>query len=501
MSDVTALDLFQDLQQGLAPGAGSQDARDSLRAFYEMIFSWSPPSYQEPLFPVLEDLDSVESGNVLILAAPGHAKTTLLCAYGAWLLGKDPNLRIIVATHTATYSALLLSFIEEIVASKPFREIFGDLIPPTGTSRWTAYEKFLLRSNWRSPHPSLLAIGAGSSTIGYRADVILGDDIATQQNSMTPTQRSHLAAWYFGSLSKRLEPEGHIVIIGARFYSQDLYGTLLGFYEPYVFKASPEKPLWPERFTAKMLERTKAENYVAFCSQYGQQPIDLESGFLKESDLHYYIDTPPGLFIYQGVDVAAKAKSTAKKPVEPNHFAHATVGLDESGTIYVLDLIYAHLSESQQREVIEEQGKKWHPLIVNFETDAAQELFFQSLVSESSLPLNSVTSQGIPKSLRLASMATHFRNQKVLIRGMISPGGNIIPSPAMNPFVEEWRGYPHEGDDALDATERAVRAALGLDTKPASSTASGEGEIPDSQPILLTARTLFDHALEPALFH
>ena len=497
--NLTALDLLQDLRGGLSSSADHQESRASLRAFYEKIFSWVPPSYQEPLFPVLENLGS-QPANVLTLAPPGHAKTTLLCAYAAWLLGRDPNLRIIVATHTATYSALLLSFIEEIIASKPYREIFGNLIPSTGTSRWTAYEKFLLRSNWRSPHPSLLAIGAGSSTIGYRADVILADDLVTQQNSMTAVQRAHLASWYFGSLTKRLEPEGHIVVIGARFYSRDLYGALLSFYEHYVFKASPDRPLWPERFTAEALKRAKAENYVAFCAQYGQLPIDLETGFLKESDLHYFIDTPPGLFVYQGVDVAAKAKSTAKKPVEPNYFAHATVGLDESGTIYLLDLVYAHLSESQQREVIEEQGAKWHPLMINFETDAAQELFYQSLVSTTNLPLNAVTSQGIPKSLRLASVATHFRNQKVLIRGMISPGGAIIPAPAMNPFVEEWRGYPHGGDDALDAVERAVRAALGLDTKPASATTEGE-ETPESRPASQIARTLFRHALEPALFH
>lgn len=493
ISQPAELGLIQQLKREMLPVKVRPEERDSFPAFYERMLDWQIPAYQLPIIP---DITADGPFEILFLGPPGHAKTMFLSTYAAWRLGCNPNLRVFVATHTVSYSIMVLQFIEQIIASPPFKQIFGNLIPKSGTARWTNVEKYLLRSNWRSKDPSLLALGAGSSTIGPRANLLLCDDLVTQQNSMTPTMRGHLANWYFGSLTKRVDPPRQILVVGGRFYAQDLYGRLKGLYKTHEFSATPEAPLWPEIYPAELLEQMRRESYVNFAAQYEQRPIDLESGFLKESDLHYYVVAPPGLRIYQGVDLCIKAKSEAKKPVKPNFFTITTLGVDINRVAYLLDFVQMHASRAQQKETIKIQGARWDPLLVTIETDGAQVYLYQELVEECNLPLNPVTSEGIPKALRLASMATHFHNKKVLLPGMINPDGTIGPAVAANDFIEAWRGYPRSPDDILDSTERALRGAFGLGVLPASGTAARAKETP-----LILRRELFNRGFGKPLFH
>jgi len=472
MAELTTLDLVSHLRTRSLPPVTQQLDKLDFAQRYEHVLGWPVPPYQLCLIP---DLLPDGPPELLILAPPGHAKTTLICFFIADTLGQDPNKRFIIASHHEGYSSLLAAFVENILASPGFKQLYGNLVPPPGNTTWNETEKFLIRSNWRLKDPSILAIGGHKSgTIGHRADILIGDDLVTLANSETPTQRAHLANWYFGSLIQRLDPpRPRKIIIGARFYAQDLYGTLKKLYTVREFKAMPEDPVWPELYPSEFLAKEKQEHYVTYMAQYEQTPVDLEAGFLRESDLHYYLEAPPNLRIYQGIDPTTKDKSTAKKPVRPNFFALTTAGVDQNGIAYLLEFIQQIASHAQQKETIKLQGLRWNPLLINFEADAGQKLFFDELVEDKEvhLPLNEINAEGIPKALRLASMATHFRNKKVLLPGMINSDGSIGPAPAANVFVEAWRGYPYAPDDILDSTERCLRAAFNLGVLPAAVTA------------------------------
>lgn len=463
-SNKAALALSRKLRASMFPqediDAGAKDLTFKQR--YEKVFGWELPTYQEEIIPYLEDDDLEE---FMLLAGPGHSKSTVSAFLAADWLGRDPDERIFVATHTETYSAQLLQFIEDIMSSQGYREMYGDLIPPRSEAKkWTTTQKFIRRPNWKSPHPSLLALGVGSSTIGYRATKIVGDDLVTQQNSMTETQRNHLSNWYFGSLSKRLDrflPGSRIVIIGARFYTQDLYGQLLDLYTHKVFSSTPENPLWPEMFPSEMLEKERHTSYVQFKAQYEQDPIDLESGFLRQSDLHYYLEPPQRLRHFIACDLSHRPRSRTRRKSTSDPFALNVAGYDFlNKTVHFLEFIVSDASNAQMKEIIQTQAARWSPILISIESDAAQDLFVQQMIEETNLPIQGLTTEGVPKPLRFAGMSNYFRNKKALLKGMLSSDGRMIPHPSMNPFIKEWKGFgsPNSSDHCLDTAELNLRA-------------------------------------------
>jgi len=482
-SNEEALALSRKLRASMFPQEHATVGRDlTFKERYEKVFGWKMPAYQDEIIPYLED-DDLEEFSRVSLSAPGHAKSTLIGFLAADMLGRNPNERIFVATHTETYSAQLLQFIEEIMSTPAYKEIYGDLIPPRSeATRWTNTQKFIRRSEWKSPHPSLLALGVGSATVGYRASKIIGDDLVTQQNSMTVTQRSHLANWYFGSLSKRLDrflPGSRIFIIGARFYTQDLYGKLLDLYESKVFSATPEKPLWSKQFPTEMLEKEQRASYIQFSAQYEQKPIDLESGFLRESDLHYYIEEPPHLRIFIACDLSHRPRHRTRRPGASDPFALNVSGYDPlNKCVYVLDFIVSDASNAQMKEIIKIQAAKWNPAVITIESDAAQDLFVQEMTEETNLPIQGKTTEGIPKALRFAGMAVHFRNKKVFLKGVLGMDGRMTPHQSMNKFVEEWRGFgsPKASDHCLDTVELNLRAIFRIGGVPATGSVVAKKE-------------------------
>jgi hypothetical protein len=513
-----ALSLVDKLAEGMTRDESSP-ATDSLAAFYQEVLSWPPPDYQtipysfdlryaashndaesynapdikapigRSLIDVLEDDDEEE---VMVLAPPGHAKSTIGCTYAAWRLGRNPNLRVMVATHTTTYSQSLLRFIENIISTDFFKDVFGDLIPAEGTARWTASEKQLIRTEWKSGHPSLLALGVGSSTIGYRSDLIICDDLVTQQNSMTDTQRNHLSNWYWGSLAKRLEPGGKIIVIGARFYKGDLYGTLLDEYTTLEFFSEPENPLWPERYGSESLEKARRQNFPMFLAQYCQTPIDLSTQLLREEDLHYYVEAPDNLTIFIGVDPTVKAKSSSSRT--PDKYAISVGGYDGS-QIYILELIKASGNKDQQIDRVKKVCDKWHPNLVLVEAESAQVWLFEDLIAKyPNIPAKAVTSGGVSKSLRLTTLSTYFKNETILLPGRITNQGTIEESYKANEFLIEWRGYPNAGDHLLDATEIMSRGV----TEDLTEAAAAQGKsLEDFEPDEITNNPQRRRSLSP----
>lgn len=82
----------------------------------------------------------------LIIMPPGHGKSARVTVnYPLWPVGRNPNLRIIVASHIRDFVA---SFIREIVSKMQlpiYREMFGDL-KPARPNKWTQNEIIVERT-------------------------------------------------------------------------------------------------------------------------------------------------------------------------------------------------------------------------------------------------------------------------------------------------------------------------------------------------------------------
>ncbi len=441
---------------------GARDARPEYNDFvlyYESVLEWPMPDHIKRIAHEISD-ENIEELQILI--PPGHSKTTTICVLMAWLLGRNPNLRIMVATHTLNYSQRLIEMACTLLDHPLSRHIFGDLIPQAKDAvKWTSTERYIKRSDYRLKDPSLSAVAVGSSTIGGRCDLIIADDLVTQSNSMTDTMRGHIWNWWTNSLMTRFDKGGRIIMAGTRFYKGDLYGVLKekGF-KTISLPSTIEHPIWPQQKDAADLEKIKSTDYFAYMAQYCLDPIDYGGDYLKEEWLSYYIAEPPNMRYYIGIDPCAKDK----KGTDP--MSMVVIGTDINKTIHVVDVIERQATKRAQIEIIKTAIQRYNPVLCGIEANAAQRYILEDL-EEEGVPqsrLFEIQTQ-LPKGIRFSEMSNLFRSHKALLPGVIE-NGFLGPHPKAYPLVDQWKRYPSPDDHILDALEIAIQSALKIIVSP-----------------------------------
>jgi len=396
-------------------------------------------------YDLLMQLAIKKFNRCLLLAPRGHAKSTCVTVnYPLWMLGNNPNLRIIIASDTVSQASLFLRQISHTIEhNKSYHDIYGHLKPDI-QDKWTDTEVIVKRDQ-NLKDASLLALGVGSATIGRRADLIICDDIVSEDNCATELQREKLKTWFYKVLMPVLDPDGAVIVVGTRWHYHDLYSELLEKpqYTQKVYKAIEKgKALWPARFSLKKLEEIKNEiGSIIFNCQYLNDPSGLRGQLLKLDWLQYYDVAPPDMRIYQGVDLAISERA------EADYTVICTIGVDAQNNIYVLDFYRDKLSFPMQVKAIHVQAEIHKPLKIAIESNAYQKAMSQQLRQMSMLPVVE-TKTTKDKITRMIALSPHFENGRIRIKK------------DMTELIDEYLKFPRgEHDDMLDALEIAVRSA------------------------------------------
>jgi predicted phage terminase large subunit-like protein len=202
------------------------NARTNLDAFAECVYELPPFPHHREITKVLQD-DSKK--RVLIIAPPGHAKSTYVSLiYPAWWMGKYPDKAAIMVSNTATQASKFASSIREIIASdRKFKSVFPETRPDEARG-WTREELFLgNRSNKSRPDPNLFATGMTGPVLGRRAELIIVDDPTSQQDATSETVMDQQKLWFKQTLMSRLKPGGRCVVILTRWHDKDLASMLV----------------------------------------------------------------------------------------------------------------------------------------------------------------------------------------------------------------------------------------------------------------------------------
>jgi len=397
--------------------------------------------------------------------------TSIVSLFAAISLGLDNTNRIMFASHTRDYSALLMNQVEEIMKTPAYRRIFGDILPKqlyassNQTSRaltitnvrWTTYERHLPNRPPRIKDPTMLAISPDSGTPGFGASLILADDLVSQANSSSPTRRKHLEHWFKASLLKRLDPDGKILVVGARFYKHDLYGTLLDEgWEHIILTASPEKPLWPQKWPAALLEQKRQEDPVFFPAQYLQDPQDVEGAGLDPSWFSFYIEAPENMAIFAGVDPGITDSRGSKT-------AYVIVGRTVTGEVLLIDGASKFMRGGQLLQLINTIQERYKPVAIGFESNGPQQSIMELITNSQELqPGTNLV--GVPsltsKYLRMSSLAAYARSGRLKLPGSLTRRGEIEPDSIAKQFLSAWASFPSGDTDFLDAYDKAVQLAL-----------------------------------------
>lgn len=170
-----------------------------------------------------------------ISAFRGVGKSWITCAYVAWRLWRNPQLRIMIISANEGKALENAIFIKQLINTL---DILKDL---RGGERDSVLA-FDVGPADPSPSPSVKAVGITGQITGSRADVILSDDVEIPKNSVTEVQREKLeeATKEYAAVMK---PNSEIIYLGTPQTAQSIYSKLPG--------KGYEARIWPSRYPTK----------------------------------------------------------------------------------------------------------------------------------------------------------------------------------------------------------------------------------------------------------
>ncbi|HEU4839586.1 MAG TPA: phage terminase large subunit, partial [Micavibrio sp.] len=235
---------------------------------------------------------------LLLQAFRASGKSSLMGLFSAWLLCRDPDLRILVLAAESSLSEKMARTIRKIVERHPLTTA----LRPSNPDQWAA-DSFTVNRKRISRDPSVLARGIHANITGTRADVIIYDDVEVPNTSDTADKREKLR----DRLAENrfiLTPGGTQIYIGTPHSYYSLYADtprreigeediFLKHYKRLSIPLLDKKgeSAWPERYGAAEIEKIRRDTGPSkFASQMMLTPVNIADSRLDVSLLQRYED-------------------------------------------------------------------------------------------------------------------------------------------------------------------------------------------------------------------
>ena len=321
------------------------------------------------LIQIFEDIAAGKKKRVIVNIAPRHGKSELISYLApAWFLGKYPQKKIIMGSHTADLAVNFGRRVRNLVGSEAYKGIFPQVelqSDSKSASRWG--------TNFNGEY---FAIGVGGALAGRGADLFIIDDPHSEQEAKTGRPDVFLPAWEWfqsGPL-QRLMPGGAIIIVMTRWSKLDLTGMIVQQternedvdpWEVVEFPAIKDdgQALWPEFWDVEELLAKKAALDIRYWNaQYMQKPTSEEGALIKREWWKIWEkETPPECeFIIMSLDAAQEATNRA------DYNALTTWGVfyneeTQNFAIILLNAIKKRMEYPELKKLVLEEYREWQP--------------------------------------------------------------------------------------------------------------------------------------------
>jgi hypothetical protein len=197
--------------------------QDNLLAFADHVYpGYKVGPHHLKLAQIFEDIAAGKKKRVIVNIAPRHGKSELISYLApAWFLGKYPQKKIIMGSHTADLAVNFGRRVRNLVGSEAYKGIF-----PQVELQSDSKSAFRWGTNFNGEY---FAIGVGGALAGRGADLFIIDDPHSEQEAKTGRPDVFLPAWEWfqsGPL-QRLMPGGAIIIVMTRWSKLDLTGMIV----------------------------------------------------------------------------------------------------------------------------------------------------------------------------------------------------------------------------------------------------------------------------------
>ena len=186
---------------------------------------------------IAEKLERVATGDLkrlIVNMPPRHTKSEFASfLFPAWMIGKNPNMKIIQATHTTELAVGFGRKVKNLLERDDYMEVFPE-------SKLSADSK--ASGRWDTARGGMYyAVGVGSNLAGRGGDLIVIDDPHSEKTAMSTAGFDDAWDWYTGGPRQRLQPGGAIVLVMTRWSEKDLTGQLIRAPVTYTHLPLPTK--------------------------------------------------------------------------------------------------------------------------------------------------------------------------------------------------------------------------------------------------------------------
>ncbi|HIW52698.1 MAG TPA: phage terminase large subunit [Candidatus Alistipes excrementipullorum] len=336
-------------------------------------------------YRLLEEFAAGRVRRLMITMPPQHGKsvgaTTLLPAY---MLGLDPDLRIAIASYSASLASRFNRRIQRIVDSAEY----GALFPETTIKRGSKPPEYIRTADEFEVvghHGGVLSVGREGALTGNRVDCFILDDLykdAMEANS--PIVRENCWEWYTSVVRTRMHNSSRELIVFTRWHEDDLIGELVRR-EPVVtlrewsdldtlegdewvclnFEALKTTPpcgidprttgeaLWEERQSRDLLLEKRRLDPLRFECMYQGHPSSRE-GLLYGDGFGEYDFLPR--------EIVRKSNYTDTADTGDDYLCSLCYEVDADGVIYITDAVYTReameVTEGLVGEMIARAGSR-----------------------------------------------------------------------------------------------------------------------------------------------
>jgi len=442
-----------ELERSVALDEARPDITNNFLSFVKYVWpEFIEGSHHKIINKKFNDIATGKIKRLIINMPPRHTKSEFASyLLPAWMIGKNPKLKIIQATHTADLAIDFGRKTKNLVDEPRYRELF-----PTRLQ-----EDSQAAGKWKTEQGGeYFAAGVGGAITGRGANLLIIDDPHKEQDIRGDGKSFEKAmSWYTAGPRQRLQPGGSIVIVMTRWSTKDVTGQLLKAqseegsdqWEVVELPALlPDgKPVWPEYWTSEELLKTKASIPVSnWNAQYMQSPTGDEGALIKrewwKDWKHKY--PPKTDYIIQSYDTAFT------KGTKSDYSAITTWGVftteADGQNIILLDAFKDRYEFPELRRVAYQQYLDWKPDMVIIEAKASGLPLTHELRQMDIPVINFTPSRGNDKHVRVNSVAPLFESGKIW-------------APMHEHFaqevVEECAAFPFgEHDDYVDSTTQAI---------------------------------------------
>ena len=403
-------------------------------------------------------LDRVVSGEckrLMIAMPPRHGKSQMgSYLFPAYLMGKKPDSKLIVGSHTAELAQRFGRMIRNLVADERYKELFPDFLLSADSKA---------AGRWDTSHGGeAFFIGKGGAMTGRGGNVVILDDILDEQDALSNTAMENTWEWYQSGPRQRLQPNGAIIVINTRWKTDDLSGRLLKLqgaiksdkWEILEFPAILPSggPLWPEYWKLEELEAVKHTiGLQKWNAQWQQTPTADEGAILKREWWQRWKPEEPPLveYIIQSYDTAYSKKETADYSVITT-WGVFVPDQDSGPNIILLDVKKGRWDFPELKRIAREEYKNWNPDNVLIEAKATG-ITLQQELRRVGIPVTMYSPGGRRAGQDKISRANSIA--PILESGMVwAPETEWADE-----LIEECAAFPNgDHDDMVDSTTQAL---------------------------------------------